>query len=32
VIDMNDEITKEIIVTRDGAIVHPRVAEPQGVA
>jgi NAD(P) transhydrogenase subunit alpha len=32
VIDMNDEITKEIIVTKGGEIVHPRVAEPQGVA
>jgi NAD(P) transhydrogenase subunit alpha len=32
VLDLNDEITKEIIVTRDGAIVHPRVAEPQAVS
>jgi NAD(P) transhydrogenase subunit alpha len=29
-IDMADEITKEIIVTRDGNVVHSRVREPLG--
>ena len=30
-LDMNDEITKEIVVTRGGGVVHPRVREPLGV-
>jgi NAD(P) transhydrogenase subunit alpha len=29
-VDANDEITKEILVTRDGQIVHARVAQPVG--
>jgi NAD(P) transhydrogenase subunit alpha len=28
-LDMNDEITREILVTNDGRIVHPRVRLPQ---
>jgi NAD(P) transhydrogenase subunit alpha len=32
VINMDDEITKEIVVTRNGDIVHPRVAAPQPVS
>ncbi len=28
VLNPDDEITREILVTRDGAVVHPRVAEP----
>ena len=27
-LDMNDEITRETLVTRDGQIVHPRVTRP----
>jgi NAD(P) transhydrogenase subunit alpha len=27
-LDPDDEITREILVTRDGRVVHPRVAEP----
>ncbi len=30
-LDMNDEITKEVVVTRGGVVVHPRVREPLGV-
>ena len=30
-VDTNDEITREILVTRDGQIVHARVAQPAGV-
>jgi NAD(P) transhydrogenase subunit alpha len=26
-LDLNDEITRETLVTRDGQIVHPRVAQ-----
>jgi NAD(P) transhydrogenase subunit alpha len=26
-IDMNDEITRETLVTRDGQVIHPRVKE-----
>jgi NAD(P) transhydrogenase subunit alpha len=29
-VDTNDEITKDILVTRDGQIVHARVAQPVG--
>ena len=32
VLDLADEITKEILVTNDGAVVHPRVRQPQGVS
>jgi NAD(P) transhydrogenase subunit alpha len=32
VIDGNDEITKEILVTKGGHIVHPRVQNPAGVS
>ena len=32
VIDMEDEITRETVVCREGAIVHPRVAERLGIA
>jgi hypothetical protein len=28
VLDGEDEITREILVTRDGHVVHARVAEP----
>ena len=31
VFDMDDEITKEILVTKDGEVVHPRVREPMAV-
>jgi NAD(P) transhydrogenase subunit alpha len=31
VLDLNDEITKEIVVTRGGDVVHPRVRQPLGV-
>jgi NAD(P) transhydrogenase subunit alpha len=31
VLDMEDEITRETVVCRDGAIVHPRVAEILGI-
>jgi NAD(P) transhydrogenase subunit alpha len=27
IIDLNDEITREIVVTRDGVVIHPRVRE-----
>ena len=30
-VDTNDEITRDILVTRDGQIVHARVAQPAGV-
>jgi hypothetical protein len=30
-IDMHDEITKEILVTDGGNVVHPRVGETQAV-
>ena len=30
-LDLNDEITKEIVVTKGGAVVHPRVRQPAGV-
>jgi NAD(P) transhydrogenase subunit alpha len=30
VVDLDDEITKEILVTRGGQVVHPRVREPLG--
>jgi NAD(P) transhydrogenase subunit alpha len=29
-VDTNDEITKDILVTRDGQVVHARVAQPVG--
>jgi NAD(P) transhydrogenase subunit alpha len=29
VLNLSDDITKEIVVTRDGAVVHPRVRETQ---
>ncbi len=29
-IDLNDEITKETLLTRDGEVVHPRVREALG--
>ncbi len=32
VIDPDDEITREILVTRGGQVVHPRVAEPAAVS
>jgi NAD(P) transhydrogenase subunit alpha len=32
VLNLDDEITKEILVTNDGRVVHPRVREPLGVA
>lgn len=32
VMDLEDEITRETLVTRGGAVVHPRVAEAPGVA
>jgi NAD(P) transhydrogenase subunit alpha len=32
VLNLDDEITKEILVTKDGRVVHPRVREPLGVA
>jgi NAD(P) transhydrogenase subunit alpha len=31
VLDLNDEITKEIVVTKGGDVVHPRVRQPLGV-
>ena len=31
ILDLNDEITKEIVVTKGGAVVHPRVRQPAGV-
>jgi len=31
ILNMEDEITKEIVVTNDGAVVHPRVRELQAV-
>ena len=31
VLDMNDEITKEIVVTKGGDVVHARVRQPAGV-
>ncbi|MCC7007201.1 MAG: Re/Si-specific NAD(P)(+) transhydrogenase subunit alpha [Acidobacteria bacterium] len=30
-VDVNDEITREFLVTRDGQIVHPRLRQPVGV-
>jgi NAD(P) transhydrogenase subunit alpha len=30
-LDMNDEITKEILVTNEGQVIHPRVREPLAV-
>lgn len=30
-IDMNDEITNETLLTRDGAVIHPRVKEALGI-
>jgi NAD(P) transhydrogenase subunit alpha len=32
VLDMNDDITKEIVVTKDGAVVHPRVRDLEAVS
>jgi len=32
VLNMDDEITKEIVVTKSGAVVHPRVASAQAVS
>jgi hypothetical protein len=29
-IDMDDEITRESVVAKDGAIVHPRIAAGRG--
>jgi proton-translocating NAD(P)+ transhydrogenase subunit alpha len=31
VLDLNDEITREIVVTKGGEVVHPRVRQPLGV-
>jgi NAD(P) transhydrogenase subunit alpha len=31
VLNMEDEITKEIVVTKDGSVVHPRVRDLEGV-
>jgi proton-translocating NAD(P)+ transhydrogenase subunit alpha len=31
VLDLNDEITREIVVTKGGDVVHPRVRQPLGV-
>jgi NAD(P) transhydrogenase subunit alpha len=32
VLDMSDDITKEIVVTKDGAVVHPRVRDLEAVS
>ena len=31
VLDLDDEITREILVTKGGDVVHPRVRQPLGV-
>jgi NAD(P) transhydrogenase subunit alpha len=31
-LDMDDEITKEIVVTKDGSVVHPRVRDLEAVS